>query len=251
MSSHDHAPAHVVKSHICVLLFDARSGPGEDPLAIWTRLKVFINTYLSKNRRHFVSLILYGTENVQVVYPPTQFEQRERAAKEASGATAEKPPPYVPWESLSWPVRLKEINTQMALYPQHFPPAQAGQTVGTITAAISTGLSIANKFLNGQKEIGVRSSARMLLVHRNSRYHAKEYLAMMNCIFCAEKLHIPIDACALQYDKTGDNKLETLTQAASITRGLYFELDSSRHNAFLQWLFTIFFAHTERRDLVS
>ena len=88
---------------------------------------------------------------------------------------------------------------------------------------------------------------------------------MMNCIFCAEKLKIPIDACALSYDDKNAGlgrgvvniqpgsesaKLETLTQAASITNGLYFELDAPRHDAFLQWLFTIFFAHSERRDLV-
>ena len=48
---------------------------------------------------------------------------------------------------------------------------------------------------------------------------------MMNCIFCAEKLRIPIDACALRYGGDGDDaasaaRLETLTQAASITHGL-------------------------------
>ena len=247
----DQHPAQILKSHICVILFDVRGGANEAPDAVWSRLKVFVNAYLSKNRRSFAAIVLYGTDGVQVVYPPTQQHQR----KGKHGVSKEVA--YVDWTTLSWPVRLKEINVQMNLFPEHFPASTSGSPA-TISAALSIGLSIANKFLDGQKLKGVRGSARILMVHRNSTYLAKEYLAMMNCIFCAEKLRIPIDACALTYDSSeggsvehgGSNKLETLTQAASITNGLYFELGASQYDSFLQWLFTIFFAHTERRDLV-
>ena len=249
--------AQVIKSHICVVLFDAVPGPNEDPLAVWARLKIFINAYVSKSRRNFAAIVLYGTEGVQVVYPPMQYEERLRKEGLAHSAKAgQQSGRQVPWASLSWPVRLRELNDQMSLFPDKFPAARRsnkGVPAGSITAAMSIGLSMINKFLSGQRAQGVRSSARMLLVHRNSPYHAREYLAMMNCIFCAEKLHVPIDACALSYvddDNSGTARLETLTQAASITHGLYFQLGRKHHDAFLQWLFTIFFAHTERRDLV-
>ncbi len=295
----EHA-AHVIKSHLCVLLFDVRSGPGEQPQAVWSRLRIFVNAYISKDRRNFVAVVLYGTAGVQIVYPTTQYLARRRqqqqqqqqqqqesatntkpsgaAAAAAGGDTADGPEAaYVPWTALAWPVRARELNAQMDLFPQHFPVSRkggAGPPAASLTASLSVALSLANKFLLNQQRNGVRSTARVLLVHRNSPYRAKEYLAMMNCIFCAEKLRIPIDACALTYDRPagggsgggggggadggggsgsggGSSKLETLTQAASITNGLYFELAASQHDALLQWLFTIFFAHRERRDLVS
>ena len=58
--------AQVIKSHMCVVLFDACPGPNEDPLAVWARLKIFINAYVSKSRRNFAAIVLYGTEGVQV-----------------------------------------------------------------------------------------------------------------------------------------------------------------------------------------
>ena len=252
----EEAAAQILKSHICVILFDVCGIPGESHEALWERLKIFVNAYLSKNRRSFVSIVLYGTDSVQVVYPPTQRRQAQLAMRKGAKNT-KVDAAYVDWTSLSWPVRLREINEEMDRFPQDLKLASADTTatVSAVSAALSIGLCIANKFLDGQKLQGIRSSARVLLVHRNSTYRPKEYLAMMNCIFCAEKLRIPIDACALTYGKGstesgGSAKLETLTQAASITNGLYFELGADQHDSFLQWLFTIFFSHSERRDLV-
>jgi hypothetical protein len=217
--SSEHESAHVIKSHICVVLFDACAAPGEDPQAVWSRLKIFVNAYVSKNRRNFVAIVLYGTEGVQVVYPPTQYEDRKhrqqqrqqrRAAAAAftgtagagAGAAAE-PLHHVPWASLSWPVRLRELNAQMDLFPKEFPVASrrgggdgdaddvddsaalAGAGMGTITAAMSVSLSLVNKFLNDQKAQGIRSSARMLLVHRHSpcvsRVVQRDYHAVVSC----------------------------------------------------------------------
>jgi hypothetical protein len=220
--SSEHESAHVIKSHICVVLFDACAAPGEDPVAVWSRLKIFVNAYVSKNRRNFVAIVLYGTEGVQVVYPPTQYEDRKQrqqqqrqrraavavAAARAAGGGGEagagagagagaavESLHQVSWASLSWPVRLRELNAQMDLFPKEFPiasrrggpsggggdadggdgaegaaaaAAAASGGMGTITAAMSVSLSLVNKFLNEQKAQGIRSSARMLLVHRHS-----------------------------------------------------------------------------------
>jgi transcription initiation factor TFIIH subunit 3 len=57
----------------------------------------------------------------------------------------------------------------------------------------------------------------------------KQYIPLMNCIFSAQKMGIPVDVCRVYDEQTA-----FLQQAANITGGVYINVDNSQ--ALLQYL---------------
>ncbi|KAK9472365.1 TFIIH subunit Tfb4/p34 [Dipodascopsis tothii] len=123
-----------------------------------------------------------------------------------------------------------------------------------ISGALSQALAYANRIINpdnsaalaasaaadmqGTTTTGVGSAlgpamdARILVVNVSSEL-ASQYVAIMNCIFAAQKMHVPVDVCRLGTDDT-----VFLQQAADTTGGVYIRLDHPR--GLVQYLMTAF-----------
>lgn len=118
---------------------------------------------------------------------------------------------------------------------------QLDQTISTTTAsAISSATNISNKESNtangGTNNTGYQSSktkSRILIVTPNDNDDIK-YIPLMNGIFAAQKMKVPIDVA-----KLGVQNSSYLQQAADITNGVYLHIENPQ--GIIQVLSTAYF----------
>jgi Transcription factor Tfb4 len=83
---------------------------------------------------------------------------------------------------------------------------------------------------------------RLLVLHASNDV-SSQYIAVMNCIFSAQKLRVPIDACVLRRDGADSSLLQ---QAAHITRGIYAR-PTHQAGGLLQYLLSIYLSAPSTR----
>ncbi|KAK7207554.1 TFIIH subunit Tfb4/p34 [Myxozyma melibiosi] len=112
--------------------------------------------------------------------------------------------------------------------------------VAVETSMVSGALSIALSYINRQtgggeatsgEDVTAAKRARILLVSVCSDL-AAQYVPIMNCIFAAQKMKVPIDICKIGKDTV------FLQQAADTTGGVYIHLDHPK--GLTQYLMTAF-----------
>ncbi|CAO3590773.1 unnamed protein product [Absidia cylindrospora] len=72
----------------------------------------------------------------------------------------------------------------------------------------------------------------------------QQYIPLMNCIFSAQKMGIPVDVCRVYEEETA-----FLQQAANITGGVYINVDNSQ--ALLQYLMFAFLPERYARNFLN
>ncbi|XP_063930293.1 general transcription factor IIH subunit 3-like [Zophobas morio] len=111
-----------------------------------------------------------------------------------------------------------------------------------LAAALGKSLCYIHRFRNNEKFQELLSRILLLTV---SEDHSVQYLSIMNSIYAAEKLKIPIDCCVISENDSG-----FLQQASTLTKGLYYKVDLNGSKYLLQYLLTIFLPSVElRKDL--
>ena len=106
----------------------------------------------------------------------------------------------------------------------HAPTNEADTTNMAGPAATTTA--------NAAGQGGGNLRARILVVNVCSDL-ASQYVAIMNCIFAAQKMHVPVDVCRI-----GEQDTVFLQQASDTTGGVYMRLDHPR--GIVQYLMTAF-----------
>ena len=85
-----------------------------------------------------------------------------------------------------------------------------------------------------------------ILVLKASGDTPAQYIPIMNSIFSAQKMNIPVDTCMLgQFDSP------FLQQAADLTTGCYLGPQEWPHDSLLQVLLTVFAADGETRNVLT
>ncbi|KAK9330798.1 TFIIH subunit Tfb4/p34 [Lipomyces starkeyi] len=100
-----------------------------------------------------------------------------------------------------------------------------------ISGALSTALAYINRLVGGVNDNGPKVRARIMVVSVCSDL-ASQYVPIMNCIFAAQKMKVPIDICKIGNDTV------FLQQAADTTGGVYMHLEHPR--GMIQYLMTAF-----------
>jgi len=126
------------------------------------------------------------------------------------------------------------------------PPAEAGSK---LAGALSLGLCYLNRVQNlaAANPSGVKLRSRVLMLSACSD-QSSQYVAMMNGIFAAQKLRVPIDACVLS-----ERDSLFLQQAAHLSKGVYARVPLAQQpsGGLLQFLLFIFLSDaTSRAHLV-
>lgn len=122
------------------------------------------------------------------------------------------------------------------------------QSISTTTAsAISSTTSAAGAGAGTDHGLGVKllqtdMSARILVVTSNDAHESK-YIAIMNSIFAAQKMLVPIDVV-----KLGENDSPYMQQAADATKGVY--LHNKEPRGLIQTLSTAYFVEPCLRSLI-
>ena len=106
-----------------------------------------------------------------------------------------------------------------------------------------------NQALEAQNESKDEVNGRILAVLAG-KDAPNQYVPMMNCIFSAQRVGVPIDTCNLSLDSDSTY----FQQAAHLTNGIYIKPDDfslSTPNNLLQYLMTVFLVDKQSRDFLA
>jgi transcription initiation factor TFIIH subunit 3 len=112
-------------------------------------------------------------------------------------------------------------------------------------ASLGGSLSMALCLINRRKRERPGLQARVLVVSVSADV-SWQYVGILNCVFCAQKLGCPVDACVL----SGEDSC-FLQQASHITRGVYLRIQRQKQRALLQFLLSVFLPDPDLRRVLS
>nr|CAH8838362.1 unnamed protein product [Trichobilharzia regenti] len=104
------------------------------------------------------------------------------------------------------------------------------------------------EFSEGTEKITSR-----IMIIKASDDNSSQYLSLMNSVFTAQKLHVPIDTCVLPLPQENESTNTTpslrhsslLQQAADLTGGIYLQVP--RVSGLLQYLLSVFLPSSKMR----
>lgn len=119
------------------------------------------------------------------------------------------------------------------------------------TRHLDDSLEMTMEISEGSEKISSR-----ILIIKASDDNSSQYLALMNSVFTAQKLHVPIDTCVLSLPQQSDNlsgrcgpsslgHSSLLQQAADLTGGIYLQVP--RVSGLLQYLLSVFLPSSKMR----
>lgn len=263
--------------------------------AVTEQLLIFLNTFILQHDGNRVYVILVSGEACDLVFPlvtsdveidslPSDYDaSMEDDMFEASSNAAPGKLPVNPMQAMR-ALREAVINgVKSSIEKQGMPGKSCEQTV-KVSTALARALCLLNRArklramraaVNAGKAATAASSAAsagMLLsttdnndvdIPANGRVltivagldSPEHYVPMMNCMFSAQRIKVPIDSCVISpKDST------YLQQAAHLTDGVYMRVERDSDNeteksevsdTFLQTLQTVFLTDKQSRDFVA
>ena len=189
--------------------------------SVLSQLLVFLSAFLLLSQHNQLAVIAAHPDTARYIHPP-QREQHDDSdkrmavddeEKQQMGAPPSTPPCYTPpLSSASLSTSLPQaVQSLLSRYPSPSPSSPP---------LLSGALSLALCHINRLKRSYPKLRARVLCVSVSMDSSAS-YIAMMNNIFSAHKLAVPIDSLVLHTTHS-----LFLQQAASLTAGLYLHLPS-------------------------
>lgn len=240
--------------------------------SVTEQLLVFLNTFLLQHDANRVYVIVSSSNGCQLVYPVLADADtllagydttEEDDAFEASAHPASHRLPVNPVDAMHILRDAVSNGVKLSIEMQCEPDATRDAPT-QISAALAQALCMLNRArklrteravmglgkdgLAEGVEVNVPNNGRILtiLTGVDSPQH---YVAMMNCIFSAQRIGVPIDSCVISpQDST------YLQQAAHLTQGVYVRVASNASevsDTFLQTLQTVFLADRQSRDFVA
>lgn len=106
-----------------------------------------------------------------------------------------------------------------------------------------------NQGLESQNELKGQANGRILVV-LSGKDAPNQYVPMMNCIFSAQRVGVPIDTCNLSQGSDSTY----FQQAAHLTNGIYIKPDDfslSTPDNLLQYFMTVFLVDKQSRDFLA
>jgi transcription initiation factor TFIIH subunit 3 len=248
------------------------------------QLLVFANTFLLLHPENRVSFLIYGRDGSHVAFPPVAPDiHDESAAAEddaldgVSGAGA----------SLDPDSALRALRDAVAASLRDCVAAQAAPEASVRASRVSPSLATALCLINRRRilkmnrpglappkdtkngalaAVGVPGAgvsaletaarrtalggqARILTV-LSSPDAPEQYVPVMNCIFAAQRMGVPIDTCLLRHDLNST----FFQQAAHLTCGVYLQpagFDLANPESLQQHLMTVFLPDTLSREFIN
>ncbi len=196
--------------------------------AVVEQLLVFLNAFLLLNGGNRLALFALHSDGCHLVYESPELAAASEPAADADGdAMAEDALPHAPPPAPAAAI----ASALKALAARDAGRADASPLSG----ALSRALCYVQRATRGPSPL----QPRLLCLHGSGDAPA-QYVAVMNAIFCAQSLEVPIDACLL-----GATESPFLQQAANLTEGVY--LRPPRPAALLQYLLSVFAADKKTR----
>jgi transcription initiation factor TFIIH subunit 3 len=195
-------------------------------------LSFFINAYLLLNHQNMLAVIASRVGESQFIYPPNP------SMTEA------------PMEDITDIRRfITERIKSLAYVDIPTSTEDTGEQASSFSGAMSQALCYIHRELKS-KEKGAQAVHARLLVFASPGYGSlnpdvsSQYIPVMNCIFSAQKLGVPVDACVLA---GGDSTF--LSQAAHLTNGVY--LRPLRQDGLSHYLVSTFLADAYSRRFIT
>ncbi|WPK23807.1 hypothetical protein PUMCH_001053 [Australozyma saopauloensis] len=238
----------------------------KDQISIQDAVKaliVFLNTHLSLNNSNQVAFLAALPTGARMLYPNV------KKADDSQETPLVKAGMYRHFRLVDDTI-LREINRELQLLLA--TDSEAGAESSTLSGALLMALAYTNRMLHidqsistttasaissttsaaasgsgndhtlGSSLLQTKMSARILVVTANDSHESK-YIAIMNSIFAAQKMQVPVDVV-----KLGALDSPYMQQAADATNGVY--LHNREPRGLIQTLSTAYFVEPCLRSLI-
>lgn len=228
---------------------------------------VFMNAHLSLNNSNQVAFILSLPLGSEILHPNVESDENEKGHHGSQeNALLINEGMYRNFRIVD-EVVMRKLNHALEKISANL--SESEKKVSTVAGALLRALTYTNRLLHLDQSIstttasainstastmntlGTGSStnmsatsmhARVLVVTPNDTYELN-YIAIMNSIFAAQKMKVPIDVA-----KLGGNQAPYLQQAADATNGVYLHIKEPR--GLIQVLSTAYFLEPSLRSIV-
>lgn len=198
-------------------------------------LTVGINAHLALNNANEVAVIANHHTGAHFLYPVKKKEQVEKTNGEHKFVQKEMYRQF----------RMIDESFLSSAFELFQTSGDDEQSIKPPKNSLSASLSLALTYINKRQHTSTTSiKTRILIVNVTQDTHLK-YIPIMNSIFAAQKLHIPIDVA--QLSTTQDSTF--LQQASDATNGVYLKIETTK-TALIQYLTTVFFLDPSIRPIV-
>ncbi|EME27350.1 General transcription factor IIH subunit 3 [Galdieria sulphuraria] len=197
------------------------------------QLITFLHVFLLSNFANRLVIIVYNEYNIHVVYEDKGLNTLSDPSNSASFLLTE--------ERQERLTRLdSEFLKNVASFIESYPYNSCEEN-GTL---LSASLSFALCYLH-RRILSERYEARILCLHASSDV-PKQYIGVMNSIFCAQRWSILIDVCNLHEEESS-----LLQQAAHLTGGIYFKPKQSEAIPLSNYLCSLYFPSRDARKYLK
>jgi len=241
-------------------------------------LEVFVNAHLALNHSNQVTVIASHLHKAEFLYPPRTLgneassQDVEMSGGEQANGTAVKEQSqddanfYRPFAMVKAALDSSLTSLIESTEPSTIRDTYSTSLAGALTLAltytnkISVGLSEQNPSLahssipneTSSSSNPTSLSARILVISVSSA-NASQYIPLMNTVFAAQRLRIPIDVLSIPLGpagKTGsvDGSASFLQQAADATSGVFLPL--THPHGILQTLFLAYLPSGASREML-
>lgn len=210
-------------------------------------LLVFINAHLAINHANRIAIIASHTLHAEFLYPSSN------PLPQATTSAHDDANKYRPFRLIQETLLTSLTHLLSTTSPHSLPNNPTTAIAGALTLALThinkTTLSLSPTPTANQTTANPDTPSKPVLTSRIlilsvSGDLAAQYIPIMNCIFAAQRLSIPIDICKI----AGDTVF--LQQASDATRGVYMKLEHPR--GLLQYLMMAFLPDaSSRKHLVA
>lgn len=242
--------------------------------SVTEQLLVFLNTFLLLHESNRVCVIMSGSDSASLVYPafphpdslPPNFETivEDASLDAAAGYSSNHCLVMDPHQILRDLEEAVQEGLKASLRAQEKPEVLERQS--WISSALATALCLLNRTrriqsarlalsLGQDKELidsvekDTQCNGRILTVLAQTDA-PDQYVSVMNCIFSAQRMGIPIDSCMLAKDQDSTY----FEQAARLTNGVYVRPEAfsvTTPNTLMQILQTVFLVDRQSRDFLA
>ncbi|KTW28838.1 hypothetical protein T552_01467 [Pneumocystis carinii B80] len=189
-------------------------------------LLVFFNAHLSLNQNNDLAVLASHIDFVQYLYPTAEkMTQEDKIVRENKEEGCKGPNLYWPFYIMN-----KQIKENLEkLIDQSNKEEDRYVRSTMLGGSLCMALAYVNRCMQNNGENRIKARIFILSVSSDITF---QYIAIMNCIFSAQKKKIPIDVCKIGKDTV------FLQQASDATKGIYLHLDKPK--SLLQYLMMVF-----------
>ncbi|GJQ11270.1 hypothetical protein GpartN1_g3061.t1 [Galdieria partita] len=197
------------------------------------QLITFLHVFLVSNFANRIVVLVYNEYSVQVVY---EDKSLKTLIDQPSSAT------FLLTEERQ--ERLTLLDSEILKNVADFIDSQSLNSLEEMGALLSASFSFALCYLH-RRMLSETYEARILCLHGSSDV-PKQYIGVMNSIFCAQHGGILIDVLNLH-----DEDSSLLQQAAHLTGGIYFKPKQSDSMPLFNYLCNLYFPSREARKYLK